>query len=233
MSTSLAPRTGLIGVPSTHGLALPPDLTFDEWRGALETADMLVAAGPWFLVDLMAYGAARFGEAHSQALPTAEEDPTGERQARIKQAAWMATKYPTASTRVPSLSYTHHRAVAELEPDERRGLLEYAAREHLSTRELIALVKERQHAISAPVVAAETTCAADQVWVPAVADLAPDARAALEFKAATTAGVRDRESFAAGWLAALHWTEQSDCFERWGDDDGTAVFGPAQGEADA
>lgn len=47
MSTSLAPRTGLIGVPSTHGLALPPDLTFEEWRGALETADMLVAAGPW------------------------------------------------------------------------------------------------------------------------------------------------------------------------------------------
>lgn len=230
MSVSLAPRTGLIGVPSTHGLSLPPDLTFEEWRGALETADMLCSAGPWFLVDLMAYGVAAFGEAHSQALPTAEDDPTGERQARMKQAAWMATKYPTENTRVPSLSYTHHRAAAELEPDDRHTLLEYAAKKHLSTRDLIALVKERQSAIKGVVVAAETTCAADQAWVPAVADLTEEARAALEFKAATTAHVRDRESFAAGFLAALHWVEATDCFERWADDDGTAVFGPAGDE---
>lgn len=230
MATSLAIRTGLIGVPGRNGLALPPDLTFDEWRSALYTADLMVSAGPWYLVDLMAYGEAKFGEHHSDALPTAEEDPNGDMQARLKQASWMATKYPTASTRVPSLSYTHHRAAAELEPDERQGLLEYAAHEHLTTRDLIALVKERQASIRGVVVAAETTCAADQVWAPTVADLTDDARAALAFKCETTAGVRDREAFAAGWLAALHWVEAEDCFSRWGDDDGTEVFGPAAGE---
>lgn len=213
MSTSLAPRTGLIGVPSTHGLALPPDLTFEEWRGALDTADMLVAAGPWFLVDLMAYGAARFGEAHSQALPTAEDDPTGERQARIKQAAWMATKYPTASTRVPSLSYTHHRAVAELEPLERQALLREAAEQQLSTRQLIERVRDRQAAISAESRAVDgPACAAEAgLREPTEDDLTDDARAALAFKR-DSLRVREREGFAQGWVAALAWIEADDCF---------------------
>lgn len=26
---------------------------------------------------------------------------------------------------------------------------------------------------------------------------------------------------------ALHWIEATDCFERWGDADPTAIFGPA------
>lgn len=232
MTTSLAPRTGLPGDLLEQAYVLPPDLSYDEWRDVLALAEHIEAASPWWVVDAVAFGEAKFGEQATHAFPTREDDPTGARQSKLKQAAWMAQKYPR-NQRVPGLSYTHHRAAAELEPDERLGLLEYAAREHLSTRELIALVKERQHAVAGSVVAAETTCAADQVWVPAVADLAPDARAALEFKAATTAGVRDRESFAAGFLAALHWVEASDCFERWGDDDGTAVFGPARGEADA
>lgn len=221
MSVSLAPRTGLPGDLQAQGYVLPPDLSYDEWRDVLALAEHVEAASPWWLSDTMAFGQAKFGEAYSDALPTREDDPTGARQSKLKQAAWMAQKYPR-NQRVPSLSYTHHRAVAELDADERRSLLEYAAREHLSTRELIALVKERQ-AVEGVVVASETGCAADAVWTPGVDDLTPDARAALEFKAT---GVRDRAAFAAGWLAALQWTDQQDCFSRWGDDDGTAVFGP-------
>lgn len=229
MTTSLAPRTGLPGDLQAQGYVLPPDLSYDEWRDVLALAEHVEAASPWWLSDTMAFGEAKFGEAYSDALPTREEDPTGARQSKLKQAKWMAEKYPR-NRRVPDLSYTHHRAAAELEPDERHTLLEYAAKKHLSTRDLIALVKERQASIKGTVVAAETTCAADQAWVPAVADLTDEARSALEFKAATTAHVRDRESFAAGFLAALHWVEATDCFERWADDDGTAVFGPAGDE---
>lgn len=232
MSMLLAPRTGLPGDLLEQAYVLPPDLSYDEWRDVLALAEHIEAASPWWVVDAVAFGEAKFGEQATHAFPTREDDPTGARQSKLKQAAWMATKYPR-NQRVPGLSYTHHRAAAELEPDERRGLLEYAAREHLSTRELIALVKERQQAVEGVVVASETGCAADQVWVPAVSDLTDEARAALEFKAATTAGARDRASFAAGWLAALQWADATDCFSRWGDDDGTAVFGPAQGEADA
>ncbi len=226
METSLAPRTGLPGDLQAQGYVLPPDLSYDEWRDVLALAENIEAASPWWLSDTMAFGEDKFGQAASDALPTREDDPTGARQSKLKQAAWMAQKYPR-NRRVPGLSYTHHRAAAELEPDERQGLLEYAAREHLTTRDLIALVKERQQAIKGVVVAAETTCAADQVWSPTVADLTDDARAQMAFKAETTTGVRDRGSFEAGWLAALHWIEATDCFSRWGDDDGTAIFGPA------
>lgn len=232
MSTGIAQRGILPGELREDGIVLPAALSFDEWRQALGMAELIERASPWWLCDLMGYGEQAFPDQYTQAMPTHEDDPTGARQSKLKQAAWMAQKYPR-NQRVPGLSYTHHRAAAELEPDERRGLLEYAAREHLSTRELIALVKERQASVEGVVVASETGCAADQVWVPAVADLTDEARAALEFKAATTAGARDRASFAAGWLAALQWADATDCFSRWGDDDGTAVFGPARGEADA
>lgn len=214
MSTQeIAQRAILPGELSEIGLKLPPGLSFDEWRDALHMADLIQRASPWWTVDLMAYGAARFGEAHSQALPTAEDDPTGERQARIKQAAWMATKYPTASTRVPSLSYTHHRAVAELEPLERQALLREAAEQQLSTRQLIERVRDRQAAISAESRAVDgPACAAEAgLREPTEDDLTDDARAALAFKR-DALRVREREGFAQGWVAALAWIEADDCF---------------------
>lgn len=44
MSVELAPRTGLIGVPSSHGLALPPDLTY-QIGGRAVSAENLVKSG--------------------------------------------------------------------------------------------------------------------------------------------------------------------------------------------
>lgn len=214
--------SGLPGRLRENGYDLPSSLTFERWQEVGRTLQQMQRSVNWWAGDWLRFGEDRWGEAAYQAV----QEITGNGDEALKQAVWVASKYPP-STRVPELSWSHHRAAAELEPDERQGLLEYAAREHLTTRDLIALVKERQQAIKGVVVAAETTCAADQVWSPTVADLTDDARAALTFKAETTAGVRDREAFAAGWLAALHWTEQTDCFSRWGDDDGTEVFGPA------
>lgn len=229
MAVELAPRTGLIGVPADDGLILPPDLTFDEWRGVLETAERIEASSPWWVADAMAYGEQAFPAEHAQALPTATEDPTGVRQSRLKQAAWMAQKYPR-NQRVPGLSYTHHRAAAELDPDQRRELLAYAAEKHLSTRDLIALVKERQ-ATDGRVLAAssETGCAADLVWHPAPDDLDPDVLVDLRCAEAASA---DR-SFTAGALWALAYLESEESFKPGcyrPSDDATAAFGPPAGE---
>lgn len=217
MAIELAPRTGLIGRPRSNGLDLPPDLTFYEWAGALHHAELLVEAGPWFLVDLMAYGEAHFGERHTQALPTAEEDPTGASQSRLKQAAWMASVYPPG-TRVTGLSYSHHRAVAELEPEDRSALLQEAVATNLSTRDLIARVKQRQADARAVPAASAPVCAADAVWVPSKDDLLPEQRAALE-RAALAANLDDPSGFSAGWIAALIHTQQELCFrpDRWRD----------------
>lgn len=213
MSVELAPRTGLIGRPLPNGLALPPDLSFEEWRSALYHADQLVAAGPWFLVDLMAYGQRHFGERHSQALPTVEEDPDGASQSRMKQAAWMAGIYPTTGTRVPGLSYTHHRVAAELDPKDRAEVLGEALSERLSTRELLTRVKDRQeqarsidaHAEPAP------SCAAESVWKPTPDDLTEEAAARMRFER-TMAG--RAATFEMGWTLALAWADQLDAFER-------------------
>lgn len=213
MAVELVPRTGLIGRPLANGLALPADLTFEEWAGALHHAELLVDAGPWFLVDLMAYGEAHFGERYSHALPTADEDPTGFRQSRLKQAAWMAQKYPRNS-RYPSLSYTHHRAVAELEPEQRSTLLQEAVAGHLSTRELLSRVKQVQEEQRAIPAESTPVCAADRDPWPTKADLLPDWRKRLE-AAALAADLDDPQGFTAGYLQALVDTQQEPCFARW------------------
>lgn len=216
MAVQLAPRTGLIGRPRTNGLDLPPDLTFTEWAGALRHAELLVEAGPWFLVDLMAYGEAHFGERHSDALPTAEEDPTGASQSRLKQAAWMASVYP-ADTRVPGLTYTHHRVAADLEPETRARVLRDAAAGGWSTRELIAVVKTKQEADRRAIDGASepAVCAADDdgAWMPGPDDLTEEASARMRFEM-TMRGARDAASFGAGWCAALAWAEALDAFRR-------------------
>ena len=211
MAVELAPRTGLIGRPRTNGLDLPPDLTFDEWRGVVQHVEMIVDASPWWLADAVAFGEAHFGERHSDALPTAEEDPTGASQSRLKQSAWMASVYPPG-TRVPGLTYTHHRVAADLEPETRARVLRDAAAGGWSTRELIAVVKTRQAEAAAIDGASEpAVCAADAPW-PTLADLLPEWRRDLERRAEGMP-----PGYVQGWLDALVETGNEACFENWRD----------------
>jgi hypothetical protein len=211
--TALALPSLLPGQLHEHGIVLPPDLTYDQWADALRNAEWIERASPWWLCDLLEYGK-RFGEDASQAYPTFEEDATGARQAKLKQAAWMAEKFPPQE-RVAGLSYTHHRAVAELEPDDRRALLREAVEEGLSTRELITRVTERQAAIRLDATAgtSEPVCAADGGWTPTTDDLSEDAAARLRFEIGMRR-VRHPDDFGAGWVAALAWVEALDCFKR-------------------
>lgn len=216
MNAGLAVRTGLIGVPEANGLRLPPDLTLDELAGALRTADALVDASPWFLVDLMTYGEDRFREDFSQILPTAEEDPKGASQARMKQAAWMGRVYPRG-TRVLGMTYSHHRAVADLPPAERTALLEQAVAspEPVSTREIRKRADERKRAIEGRAVDVRTGEALggdDLPWTPGPGDLEDHARRAIEARAPQG---RLRSAFIAGAVFALHWSRQEALFTTW------------------
>lgn len=226
MTTELAPRTGLIGRPLTNGLELPDDLTFEEWAGALRHADLVVESSPWWLVDLVIYGRRHFGEGYSQALPTAEEDPNGASQSRIKQARWMADVYPSVSTRVPGLTYTHHRIAADLDQPRRAAVLRAAATatdeagkpKPWSTRELLIQVKDIQEQAKAIEGTSEPVCAADVEWQPAPDDLLPEHRAAMQ-AAALDAGLDDPTGFAAGALWAMRYAGNESMFreDRWRD----------------
>lgn len=211
MTTALA-RTGLPGVLRADGYTLPADLSFEEWAGVLNLADHIVESSPWWLVDAILYGERHFGERHTQAFPTAEEDPNGKKQARLKQAAWMASVYPTSGTRVPGLSYTHHRAAAELEPEQRQDVLREAARDNLTTRQLIARVREVQEqakAIDAP--AAPVCAAEDDQWRPTPEQLTESAAARMRFERAMAGRAA---TFEMGWTLALAWAECLDAFAR-------------------
>lgn len=201
MTTMLAPRTGLPGDLLDNGYVLPPDLSYDEWAGILKLADHIVEASPWWLVDVMAYGERRFGEQHTQALPTAEDDPDGASQARIKQASWMASVWPRG-TRVPGQSYTAHRVVAKLDHDDAVTLLESRGEDgkRLPTRELARRAMEVERAI--PAIVSEPVCIADRPL--SLDDLLPEWRRRAEATGQPT-----------GYLQALIDTDSEACFTRW------------------
>lgn len=229
MTTALAVRTGLPGTLRDQSYTLPPNLTLDEWGRLLRTVDFLVEASPWFLADVMAYGEARFGEEHAQALPGPDEDPYGASESRIKQAAWMASVYPPG-TRVPLASYTHHRIAADLPPVTRRAMLqEVAAAEQrvrdgvegavrISTRELGRRVKVEQEALKGHAITAsgELVEAPDLGWVPTREDLAPDARRDLEVKLSEMSAAK-RSTFEAGVLWAWQYADDLELFARDGE----------------
>lgn len=171
MTAALARTTlALPGELHAQGLALPADLPFEAWMVAFGQADLYDQASPWVLADLLVFGEDAYGEDHAAVLPTLEEDPTGERQARLKQAAWMGRVWPR-STRVPHASFTHHRLVAKLAQKDRQeavGLLMVAVAQGWSTRDLAAEVDARRRAIPAesgepPVCAADAPLTIDDL----------------------------------------------------------------------
>lgn len=197
-----------------YGLHIPADLSFEEFEQELERSLWLEEASPWFKVDLIAFGWDKWGEDASQALPTREEDPRGQKQAKLKQAAWMAPVWPPAA-RVHGISYTHHRLATEMAQKDRReavALLE-AARDAVdehgdpkpwSTRVFANEVRARMDAI--PVTpteaASEPACAADRPL--GLDDLLPEWRRRAEATGAPLA-----------YLQALLDTRSAGCFGRW------------------
>lgn len=215
MTTALALPSLLPGQILENGLEIPPGLTFDEWEAALRNAEWIERASPWWVVDLVAYGRANFHEDYSQALPDAVEDADGFHQAKLKQAEWMATVWPSG-TRVPEQSYSAHRAVAKLNRDDAVALLEMTDRDgrRLTVRELARRADEQTRAIEGRAVDASGTPQADDVlpWCPTEGELTQEARAALE---AWAPKGRQRSAYVAGYIRALVWNGAKDAFVNW------------------
>jgi hypothetical protein len=213
MSTTLAMRTGLPGELRQDSYTLPPDLTYAEWKDVLALTEYIAEASPWWLGDALVYGERRFPDRHSQALPTAEEDPSGARQSRIKSAVWVSSKFPPV-TRVTELSWSHHRAVAEFDPPEAKALLEAAKREKLATRELIERANKRKEQKRGHAIAADGAALSTELltWQPAISDLTDEARAALE---ANAPGGRHRLGYEQGFLRGLVFADARTAFKEW------------------
>lgn len=217
MTSALALPALLPGQLRDNGMDIPPDLTFDAWETALRNAEWIEAASPWWVVDLVAFGRATFAEDYSQALPDAIEDADGFHQAKLRQAEWMADRWP-ASTRVTGQSYSAHRAVAKLNRPDAVALLGETDKDgrRLTVRALAKRADEVEASIQGRAVTADgapADPADDLTWHPSRADLVEACRSRLEIKLSEMSASR-RSSFEAGWLAAHVEADALGCFRR-------------------
>lgn len=124
----------VIDVPQERpslALELPESTSFDEWVSIGRRLCLVGQALNWQIGDWWAFGDHRYGE-RAQA---AAEGIFGREFQTLANLASVARRVEPYRRR-EVVSWTHHAEVAALEPDEADALLDRAAREHLSTRDL-------------------------------------------------------------------------------------------------
>lgn len=118
-----------VGFTST-GLALPKDLTFDDWQ-AVGVSLLNVERGiNWAIGDWLNYGQSRYGAKY-----TAAVEATGRDVQTLMNVAWVASRF-TISRRRETLSWSHHAEVAGMEPRQADAILKEAEQLGWSRSEL-------------------------------------------------------------------------------------------------
>ncbi len=113
----------------------PEGMSFKQWQESLDGLLVVQRATPWLIGDCLNAGERAFGEEYAQALP---ESPRAQESLRVYM--WVASRVP-AVTRITSLSWSHHRAVAALEAPEQARWLDRAQAEGWSLKALTAALK--------------------------------------------------------------------------------------------
>src|SRR4051812_21464361 len=129
-------QIGLPGVLTETSYTLPEGLNLGEWLAIGETLQRMERSINWWLGDWWNYGDRHYGQFASQAAKDALEDVTGHSYDVIRKAGWVADRFEIG-TRVPNVSWTHHRVVADLPSVDAQSLLSEAAADGISTRDLI------------------------------------------------------------------------------------------------
>lgn len=126
MDSVLTPVVGTRVSLTTVGLTFSTDLQFDEWMSLMETLTRMETAFQFAIGDALIWGEARYGERYSQAM-----EATGLTYQALANMVWVARKVPIQNRR-EGLSWTHHRVVASVEPEDQPGLLNMALEQGLS-----------------------------------------------------------------------------------------------------
>jgi N6-adenosine-specific RNA methylase IME4 len=142
-SKQLAKRNSAVIAPALTRdgrLRLNRGLTFEEWA---DLGAMLIHVEGqilWWLGQWWLYGERTYGEAAQQALPTGFALHT------VQNAAWVASRFAESSPR-GELTWSHHREVAALPAPLRDELLDRAATEGLTVREIGTLARRSRYDI--------------------------------------------------------------------------------------
>src|ERR1051326_3082862 len=122
----------LPGEVTPTSLLLPSRTSFEEW---LEIGDRLQKAEQglmWWIGDWWAFGDHKYGERASQ---FADPDKSEYSFQTLADAGWVSRQIET-SRRREVLSWSHHKEVAALEPEEQERFLNAAAEHGLSQKDL-------------------------------------------------------------------------------------------------
>lgn len=120
------------GQVTSIGWQLPDDMGEAEWRAAGAMLGAMERSVGWWIGDWWAFGERKYGKRKAA---TQNAEWNGPSYEVCKNYGAIAKKFRT-SYRYDVLSFTHHIAVAALELDDALRLLDIAAREGWSVREL-------------------------------------------------------------------------------------------------
>jgi hypothetical protein len=121
--------------PTPTGLKITGQPTYEQWEAVGYHLRYIDGAVKWWIGDWLNYGENRWGEKYSQALESTEYE-----YQTLADAAWVA-KQVDISLRNEKLSWSHHRMVAPLEPQDQQKILDTAVTEKLTVRETQELVR--------------------------------------------------------------------------------------------
>lgn len=131
----LATAGPLSGEVSLIGYDLPPNLTYEEWAAEGPVLINMAQASMWWLGDWIRYGEHNYGEKYAQAI-----EVTGHAIQTLRNAVWVADRIPPSQRR-EGIPFSIHKAVAGLEPKERRKVLDKVEVDHLSEYQVRGEVK--------------------------------------------------------------------------------------------
>jgi len=124
------------GKATPTALILTDDLDFDSYEALGRYLGALRDATAWWIGDWLIFGEFVYGEKYAQAV-----EATGRSKQTLKNYAWVASKVP-ASRRKATLSWSHHEAIAKLDPREQRTWLGRAEKQGWSIEELRGAMRE-------------------------------------------------------------------------------------------
>lgn len=112
------------------GLEVAGPLSYGDWSNFGRTLQRVEGAIHWWLGDWYRYGEATYGEIAAQAV-----DELGFSYETVKADVWVACKVESVRRRT-GLSWSHHKEVAALEPEQQDYWLARAEAEGMSREEL-------------------------------------------------------------------------------------------------
>jgi hypothetical protein len=116
------------------------ELDANEWASAGRRIGAVGRSVQWLLGDWITYGNERFGERYARASRITGYDPQ-----TLMNMVYVASRF-AISRRRENLSWSHHEALAALEPEEQEGWLDEADEHRWSVsdlREMLRLARKR------------------------------------------------------------------------------------------